>query len=405
MGDVLKLLTEHYENKFFAIVQQYPVLFLFFPFVGLSMIYLLRQSVFKKKQNKGIREIYESLKTRHNELPIYKIPSHFINGLLTVAFGGSTGIEVATVVASASIGSVAQKKAHVHSLFRKELICAGVAAGVTALFNSPLAGILFAMEVISKKYSKTVLISVVLSSFTVWLFNFLLKTEPLFQIHVNQWNFYALPYFIILGFIAGLNSVYLTKSVLIIKSAASKITNHFHKIIGGSLLIGICIFAFPPLYGDGYHAMKNLFGAPDSMQASVNVFLMFTCVLILKPLVTSLTLASGGDGGIFAPSLFIGAFLGAFVSLFLNHYVGANVISINFMVAGMAAVLSASLHAPLTAVFLACGLTNNYELLLPITIACIISKITAKRIVPYTVYDYSAVKEIHTNKMITKNSG
>jgi CIC family chloride channel protein len=105
--------------------------------------------------------------------------------------------------------------------------------------------------------------------------------------------------------------------------------------------------------------------------------------------VTSATLVSGGDGGVFAPSLFIGAFLGLFVALILNTYFNANVIAVNFIIIGMAAVLSASIHAPFTAIFLVCGLTNDYTLFLPILAVCLISKHTAKTIYPFTVYTYS----------------
>ena len=138
LGDSLKLLTERYEMKFYALAKNNWIFFFLFPMAGLSMICILRQYLFRKKENKGIKEIYDSLKTRHNELPLYKIPSHFINGLLTIIFGGSSGIEVSVVVASASIGSVTQNKAKIHHAFRKELICAGVAAAVTVLFNSLL---------------------------------------------------------------------------------------------------------------------------------------------------------------------------------------------------------------------------------------------------------------------------
>lgn len=151
MGVVLKKITEHYEEIFFSKAIINPIFFLVFPVFGLSIIYFLREYLFKKKENKGIKEIFESTNTKSKNLPSYKIPSHFINGLLTVVFGGSTGIEVSTVVASATIGSVAQRKENVFRQYKTELICAGVAAGVTALFGSPIAGILFAFEVISKK--------------------------------------------------------------------------------------------------------------------------------------------------------------------------------------------------------------------------------------------------------------
>ncbi len=390
LGDALKLLTEKYESVFYTLTQKNNIYVFIFPVVGLSLIYALRYYLFRKKENKGIKEIYDSLKTRHNELPIYKIPSHFINGLLTVAFGGSTGIEVSSVVASASFGSVIQKKAKTHQLYRKELICVGVAAAVTALFNSPIAGALFALEVILKRTTRTAVITITVSVLIAWLFNYLLNLEPLFHIHISHWNHYAFPYFILLGVLAGLHSVYLTKCVLFFKAKFSKITKNYMKIIIGSSILSISLFIFPQLYGDGYHAMKELFLASDTLKFSNLFSLLLISILILKPVVTSATLASGGDGGVFAPSLFIGAFLGLLVASVLNHFFDAQVIPLNFMVIGMGAVLSASLHAPFTALFLICGLINDYTLFIPILTACLISKLTAKMIIPYTVYSYSA---------------
>ncbi len=398
LGDSLKTLTEKYESKFFLLAKANWIYFLIFPFIGLTMIAFLRFYLFKKRENKGIKEIYDSIKTRHNELPIYKIPSHFINGLLTLSFGGSTGIEVSTVVASASVGAVAQGKARIHHIYRKELICAGVAAGVTALFNSPVAGALFALEVILRKTSRTALIGILISVTTVWAFNFLLNFEPLFHPKIDHWNYSAFPYFILLGIIAGFNGVYLTKSVLFFKSQFSRIKNNLNKIALGSALIGIGILFFPQLYGDGYHVIKDFFQYPEHLKTSNAFILLLAGLILLKPILTSLTLAAGGDGGIFGPSLFIGAFLGAFVAIVLNVFFNAGVIPINFMIVGMGAVLSASLHAPFTAIFLTCGLVNNYSLIIPIITACLVAKLTSKLILPYTVYSYPGSLSKTSNK-------
>jgi CIC family chloride channel protein len=391
LGDTLKILTEKYESRLFSIGEHNKLFFILFPLTGFSLIYFLRQYLFNKRENKGIKEIYDSLKTRHNDLPVYKIPSHFINGLITIVFGGSTGIEVSTVVASASIGSVSQKKGGIHHIYRKELICAGVAAAVTVLFNSPIAGALFALEVIFKRLHATAIITIGLSVFTAFGFNYLMDAEPLFIIHVNHWNLYAIPYFLLLGILAGINSAYLTKSVLFFKSRFLKINKNYKRIILGSLLVSISILIFPQLYGDGYHTMRDMFKYPNIMVSNAFLYTIIG-LLILKPIVTSLTLASGGDGGIFGPSLFIGSFLGLLVASILNQFFDAQVIPINFMVIGMGAVLSASLHAPFTALFLICGLMNNYSLFIPALIACLVSKMTAKLILPYTVYNYSSVQ-------------
>ena len=389
LGISLKKITEYYEEIFFYEVSVNPLYYILFPVFGLSVIYFLRQYLFKKKENKGIKEVFESTQSKTKNLPSYKIPSHFINGLLTVIFGGSTGIEVSTVVATATIGSVAQQKENVFRKYKTELICAGVAAGVTALFSSPIAGILFALEVISRKVTRAFIISNVIAVSIAFGLLSILKEEPLFAVSITTWHLKAIPYFILLGILAGMNSVYLTRCVLFFKSQFGKIGKHYYKIILGSAVLSISLFIFPQLYGEGYHAIKVIFGNPAEIPLTVTLALTFVGILILKPIVTSITLASGGDGGVFAPSLFIGAFLGLLLASILNTFFQAHVIPVNFMIIGMAAVLSASIHAPFTAIFLVCGLTNDYTLFLPIMVVCLISKYTAKMIYPFTVYSYS----------------
>ncbi|MFB9076832.1 chloride channel protein [Flavobacterium procerum] len=388
LGISLKKITEYYEEIFFHEVTVHPIFYIIFPVFGLSVIYFLRQYLFKKKENKGIKEVFESTASKSKNLPSYKIPSHFINGLITVIFGGSTGIEVSTVVATATIGSVAHEKENVFRQYKTELICAGVAAGVTALFSSPIAGILFAFEVISRKVTRAFVISNLIAVSIAFGLLTILKEQPLFAVSITTWHLKAIPYFILLGILAGMNSVYLTRCVLFFKSQFGKITTHYYKIILGSVVLSISLFIFPQLYGEGYHAIKTSFIAPNQIM-TMTLALTFIGILILKPIVTSITLASGGDGGVFAPSLFIGAFLGLLLATILNSFFHVNVIPINFMIIGMAAVLSASIHAPFTAIFLVCGLTNDYTLFLPILVVCLISKYTAKAIYPYTVYSYA----------------
>lgn len=389
LGVVLKKITEYYEDVFFHQANENSLFFILFPVFGLSVIFFLREYLFKKKENKGIKEIFESISVKSKNLPSYKIPSHFINGLLTVIFGGSTGIEVSTVVASATIGSVAQTKKNIFTQYKTELICAGVAAGITALFGSPIAGILFAYEVISKKVTRAFIISNLIAVAIAFCLLGLLDEKPLFAVHITSWQLTAIPYFILLGILAGLNSVYLTRCVLIIKSQFSRIKITYYKIILGAAILSCCLLFFPQLYGEGYLAIKTIFLNANGAPLSFSLIFTFIGILLLKPIVTSVTLASGGDGGVFAPSLFIGAFLGLLVASILNRFFNADVFVVNFMIIGMAAVLSASIHAPFTAIFLVCDATNNYTLFFPILMVCLISKYTAKVIYPFTVYSYT----------------
>ena len=388
LGISLKKMTEYYEEIFFHQANSNPLFLILFPIFGLSVIYFLRQYLFKKKENKGIKEIFESTNSKTKNLPSYKIPSHTINGLLTVIFGGSTGIEVSTVVATATIGSVAQQKENIFRQYKTELICAGIAAGITALFSSPIAGILFALEVISRKVTRAFIISNLIAVSIAFGLLTLLKEAPLFSVTITTWHLRAIPYFILLGILAGINSVYLTKCVLFFKSQFAKISTHYYKIIIGSTILSISLFIFPQLYGEGYHAIKGIMSANNEIPLTFTLGFTFLSILLLKPIVTSITLVSGGDGGVFAPSLFIGAFLGLLFALLLNTFFDSQIIPVNFMVIGMAAVLSASIHAPFTAIFLVCGLTNNYTLFFPILAACLISKYTAKMIYPNTVYTF-----------------
>lgn len=382
----LKHVTEHYEEIFFGRTEKNNFLLLILPFIGLSVIYFLRLYLFKNKENKGIKEVFESTKPGKS-LPAYKIPSHFINGLITVAFGGSTGIEVSTVVASAAVGSIAHSKESFLKKYKTELICAGVAAGVAALFASPIAGLLFAYEVISKKLSKSFLFAVAIAVGVAGLFLFFLDEKPLFAVGLEQWHYHAIPYFILLGIVAGLNSVYLTKCVLKIKSLFLKIQTPYYRVVLGAVIVGIGLFAFPQLFGDGYHAVKENIITSNTIPA-VSVLLTLAACILLKPVMTSVTLSSGGDGGVFAPSIFIGALLGLLFAFVSNRFFDAGVIPLNFMVIGMAAMLSASISAPFTALFLVCGLVGSYVLFWPILVVSLVSRYVAQKLCPYTVYTY-----------------
>ena len=384
---LLKHTTEYLERILFLKSESQPLYIFIFPIMGLLMIHFLRRYLFKKKENKGIKEIFDATKSKSKSLPLYKIPSHFVNGLITVAFGGSTGIEVSTVVATAAIGAATHKKKNFFRNYKTELICAGVTAGITILFSSPIAGILFSIEVIAKKTNRIFFLSNSIALIIAWSLLFLINEKPLIAVSITTWHFYAIPYFILLGILAGINSVFLTKMVLFFKSKFGQMTNPYYRIISAAAIISLSLFFFPQLYGDGYHAMKGLF-VDTNATATLGFASTFIMILLLKPIVTSATLASGGDGGVFAPSLFIGAFLGLFMATIFNTFFNANVIPLNFMVIGMAAVLSASIHAPFTALFLVCGMINDYTLLFPLLMVCLVAKYTSKRIFPFTVYTY-----------------
>ncbi|GGF68590.1 chloride channel protein [Wenyingzhuangia marina] len=389
LGYSLKNSTAFFEESLLEKVHHLPILYFFLPSVGITIIYFTRKYLFKGKQNKGIKEIFNTLENRKDELPFYKIPSHYINGFLTVVFGGSTGVEVSTVIATAAIGSAVYKKDKVANAYKTELICAGVAAGVTTLFGSPIAGLLFAIEVISRKVTKTIFLSCGISISIAQTFMYFFDNNKLFDFEVFNWNYQAIPYMILLSILAGLLAVFFTKSVIFIKSTFAKIKNNFIRVNTGALLVGTAIFIFPALYGDSYHAIPELLSTTDYKTISIGFMLSMIFIVFLKPLVASLTLGAGGDGGVFAPSIVTGAILGIFVAQFCNHSFNTELIVLNFALIGAATMLSAAIHAPLTALFLTCNIVNNgFALFVPLFFGVFIAKYLAFYVCNYTVYTY-----------------
>lgn len=383
----LKHVTEHFEESLFLKANNHTFYLLLFPLTGFSVIYFLRKYLFKNRENKGIKEVFDSV-SNGKSLKEYKVVSHFINGLITVGFGGSTGIEVSTVVSTAALGDITHKKDRLLKKRKTELICAGIAAGITVLFSSPLAGILFAYEVVTKKITKYFVAATVVGVVAANALLSFFEEKQLFTVSITTWKPYALPYFILLGILAGINSVYLTKTVLYIKKLFLSLGNNFYRIVIGAALLSLSLLLLPELYGDGYHAIKDGFIHSGTNTFNSGYFILILTLLIAKPIITSVTLGAGGDGGVFAPSIFIGAFLGLATAMLINSFSDFKVIPVNFMVAGMAAMLSASIHAPLTALFLVCGLVNDYTLFIPILVVCFVAKITSKYIYPYNVYTY-----------------
>lgn len=378
-------LTEHVEHLIFEKVSTtQKLIFIFLPTIGITSIYFLRKFLFKGRKNKGITEIYKTLDQRKDHLPAFKVPSHLINGFLTVTSGGSTGIEVSSVVATATVGNLVHTKHFSANIYKKELICAGVTAAVALLFASPLAGFLFAMEVIARKTSKSLFISCGTSAILAWTFILIFNYQPLLPFRIDNWNVYALPFFLLLSLTGGLLSVYFTLLVTRMKKLFGNIDNNFLRVNIGAISVGVFIFLFPALYGDSYHGLKEILD--DTGRITI---LSLSVLILLKPLAASLTLGAGGDGGVFAPSIVAGAFLGLLFAQICNLLFGLQLVPLNFALVGAAATLSASIYAPLTALVLVCSLVpNGYQLFVPILVGSFTAKYFAKTILPYNVYTY-----------------
>ncbi len=393
LGYSLKRITAIFEEFFIEGLEYFPLLFIIAPFIGITLIYFTRKYLFKGKANKGIKEIFQTLDHRKDELPFFKVPSHYINGFFTVIFGGSTGIEVSTVVATAALGASIYRKDSIANIYKAELVSAGVAAGITVLFGSPVAGFLFSIEVISRRITRTMLVSCAVAVLIAWGFVVFFDNAPLFDLKVSYYSMSAIPYMVLLSVLAGIIAVYFTKSVIFIKEKFANISNKFIRVTAGALLVGIAIFFFPALYGDSYHALGPLISSLEYTNLSLGAGISLCLLILLKPLAASITLGAGGDGGVFAPSIVTGAILGIAVAVFCNHFFNTELIVLNFAIIGAAAMLSAAIHAPLTALFLTCNIVGGgFILFIPILIGVFIAKQVAKFLCDYTVYTYRRKK-------------
>ncbi len=385
LGLTLKTITEIVQEHIFSTAQKgSPLVFIILPTIGITAIYFLRKYLFKNRKNKGITEIYKTVDQRKDHLPFFKIPSHYVNGFLTVIFGGSTGIEVSTVVATATVGNAVYEKQMAAKLYKLELICAGVAAGVAVLFGNPLVGVLFALEVIARRITRTLLLSCAGAALVAWAFLHYFPSEPLIHFPVTHWNWAALPFMLMLSILGGTLSVYFTLLVIRIKDYFSGINNNFMRVNLGALSVGILICLFPFLYSDSYHSLNELLAHPQGYSV-----LLILALILLKPLASSLTLGAGGDGGVFAPSIVAGAYLGLGFAMVCNSFFGTSLIYLNFALIGIAATLSAAISAPFTALVLTCTLVpNGFGLFFPLLAGSLMAKTTAQKMIPYNVYTY-----------------
>lgn len=388
LGLSLKFLTEFAELKIYnKVTSVNAALLIVLPTVGITAIYFLRKYIFQNRKNKGITEIYNTLDRRKDHLPLFKVPSHYLNGFLTVIFGGSTGIEVSTVVATATVGNATYERNYIAKKYKRELVCAGVAAGVAVLFASPLAGWLFAIEVIAKKIRKSILVSCTVSALVAWIFIHHFESEPFFSIPIQGWNWQAIPFFILLSVMASLLSIYFTILVIRIKTLFARIENNFIRVNSGAIVVGLILFFLPTLYGDSYHGLTHL--VEKTVHTHEASFLLLAALMLLKPIAAALTLGAGGDGGVFAPSIVAGAFLGLLFASIANQYLNTDLIVFNFVLLGAAATLSSAIFAPFTAMILVCSMApNGYNLLLPLLVCCFLSRLLAERLLPYNVYTY-----------------
>lgn len=377
------------EDFFFRF--NYKHLYLLLPLLGIGITILIVKYFFKNQLNRGNTAILFSIAKKSSFLPFHQMYSHVITSGLTVGFGGSAGLESPIVSTGSAIGSNFAKTYKLSYKDRTLLLAAGAAGGIAGAFNAPIAGVLFALEVILIDMSIASFIPLLIAAASGALLSKIIlnETDLLFFRLKQPFDYHNVPLYIILGLLAGLVSLYYVNFFDKIESKFSKIKSSFSKWIIGGITLGILFALFPSLFGEGYESIKSLseFKASELFKNSIllnfidnkwMVLVFITLTLLLKAVATGITLGMGGNGGNFAPSLFVGAYLGFVFSFFLTLIGFDNIPVSNFTIVAMAGILSGVFHAPLTGIFLIAEITGGYELIIPLMIVSSISYLIVK---------------------------
>ncbi len=397
------LVIQHFcESGFDVKFENY--LYLIFPLVGivLSAVYI-RLFHYKKVFDKGLSSIIYAINKKGSNIERHKTFSHIITSAVTVGFGGSVGLEAPVAVTGSAIGANAGKDLLVTKSERTLLLAAGAAAGIAAVFNSPIAGVIFAFEVLLTEASIPAFIPLLMASASGAVVAKFFHSEPLFNLVTDGWRIHSIPYYTLLAMICGLLSVYMMRMTIKTESAFKRIKTLFPKAILGGVLLGLLIFIFPPLYGEGYGLINKLMNADQGNLFDRSLFYAYrdnvwvvigfsTAILLIKVFASAITVGSGGNGGIFGPSLFVGALLGF---IFVKTLGALGIVDLrmqNFVAAGMAGLVSGVLHAPLTAIFLIAEITGGYALIVPLMLVSSGSYFITRYFEKYSIYTKNLIE-------------
>ncbi len=387
------ILTDHFKPE------DGNYLYFAYPFIGLVLTFLYVKYFVKDNIGHGISRILFSISKNNSLLRSHNMHSSMFASTMTIGFGGSVGTEAPIVLTGASIGSSLGRLMHLNYKYRTLLIGCGATAAIAGIFKAPIAAVVFTLEVLMLDLTTLSIVPLLISAVVaVTVSSFLLGEGALFSFSVSEpFVLNHLPFYLLLGIVTGLVSLYFTKASMYIENKIEVIKKPLTRLLIGGITLGLLIYLFPPLYGEGYNALKVLqSNLPESLTKSSlfyslrdNQFyfiIFLILILIMKVIAMSTTTGSGGVGGIFAPALFMGGTTGFLVARIINVFYTVRVSESNFSLVGMAGVMAGVLHAPLTAIFLIAEITGGYKLFLPIMLTCTVSYLTIKYFETHSIY-------------------
>lgn len=372
--------------------------YLVFPFMGIVITYLFVKFVVKDDISHGVTRILYAISQRKSIIKLHNTWTSIVGSAVTIGFGGSVGAEAPIVLTGSAIGSSLGKFFKLDQKTLMLLIGCGAAGAIGGIFKAPIAGLVFTLEVLMLDMTMTSIVPLLISSVTATsLTYFLTGSSFMFQFtSYEPFSVSRIPQLIVLGIICGFVSLYFTRGMNFLEVSFRKINSPFTKLMIGGVALGILIFVFPPLYGEGYNTIEALLNGNSSqvlessffqqLGGSVWVLVVYlVLIVIFKIFASTATTSPGGVGGIFAPSLFVGCITG-FVTATIMGQFNINAPTSNFALAGMSGLMSGVMHAPLTGIFLIAELTGSYNLFMTLMIVSTISYMTIIIFEPHSLY-------------------
>jgi CIC family chloride channel protein len=370
-----------------------------FPLLGLILVYLIVNFIYKRQVGQGIVVTLYAISRKKGILERFQSYASLITAPLTIGFGGSVGLEAPTVVTGASLGSRLSRYFKMNQAARTLLVGCAAAAAMSSIFKAPIAGIIFAIEIFSLDLTLASMIPLLTASVSAILTShfFFGNDIILHTILEDEFDVSDVPFYALLGLFSALVSLYFGKVYFSIFKWFNTFKNKAVQMLVGGVVLGFLIFLAPALYGEGYEVINSLLQQNylqalgnnffnDYLDQQLYIILFLVVVFIFKSIATSVTIAAGGVGGIFAPVLFMGSTMGNAFALLVNS-LGFKQISVtNFTLVGMAGLMAGIMHAPLTAIFLIAEITSGYGLFIPLMITAGISFFITSQIQPHSVY-------------------
>jgi CIC family chloride channel protein len=387
--------------------EAFNFLFLIYPGIGMLLAMLFVKYIVKDNIGHGVTKVLQAVSKNESKIRSHNMWTSMLASSVTIGFGGSVGAEAPIVYTGAAIGSNVARNMGLSYKNMTILLGCGAAGAVAGIFKAPLAGVLFTLEILLFNISMSSILPLLLSTISATVVSYVFfGDQPPFECTISPFTLHNIPFYIILGLFSAACSVYFTRMTLWLEDKIKSIRKPMVRWAMSASCLGLLIFLFPPLYGEGYGYIHELLngGTIDLEGETILAFFMrkawlvpvfFILILLLKVFSMSLTNAGGGVGGTFGPTLFIGAIAGFVVSRTINLIAGTPMMvpEQNFVLVGMASLMAGVMQAPMTAIFLIADMTGGYELLIPLILTSTISYAVTRYVEPYSIYTKRIAKK------------